>query len=177
MDDFLVACVVKGLNPAGELRRLVDAAEEPAEPDPGTMKQNAGEIDPVPQAADFLTLAERDGVPRLRFWRGTWLYWRNGAYREMPLSEVRGRLVDYLDQGYCKLTASAVGNVMEGLRAKARLPHHIDPPAWLGDNAPAWGLGQRPRLPERADSLAQFGVREGGLLAASNPAAVCTSGP
>ncbi|MGA2032940.1 MAG: phage/plasmid primase, P4 family [Thermoguttaceae bacterium] len=139
LDDFLVACVAKGLNPAGELRRLLDAAEDPTEPDPGTMKQSAGEIDAVPEAVAFLTLSERDGVSRLRFWRDTWLYWRAGAYREMPPSEVRGRLVDYLDQGYCKLTKSAVGNVVEGLRAKARLSHRVEPPEWLGNDAPAWG--------------------------------------
>jgi putative DNA primase/helicase len=138
LDDFLAACVAKGLNPAGELRALLNAAEEPTEPDPGTMKEPAGEIDAVPEAASFLGLTERDKVPRLRFWRGTWLWWRDGAYREMPPSEVRGRLVDYLDRGYFKLTASAVSNVLDGLRAKARLAHHIDPPAWLGDDAPAW---------------------------------------
>ena len=102
------------------------------------MKQAATEIDPVPEAADFLGLAVHDGVPRLRFWRGTWLYWRAGAYREIPPSEVRGRLVNHLDKGYYKLTSSAVSNVLDGLKAKARLPHHIEPPAWLGDDALAW---------------------------------------
>jgi putative DNA primase/helicase len=119
----------------------LDQAEEPAPVDGGTMKQSASEIDAVPEAAAFLAQTERDGVPRLRFWRGTWLDWRQGAYRELPPSEVRGRLVDYLDQGYFRLTQSAVGNVVEGLRAKARLPHHIDPPAWLGEDKPDWNPG------------------------------------
>ena len=77
-------------------------------------------------------------MSRLRFWRGTWLWWREGAYRELPPSEVRGQLVDHLDRGFFKLTSSAVGNVMEGLRTKARLSYHIEPPAWLGNDAPAW---------------------------------------
>ena len=64
--------------------------------------------------------------------------WQAGAYRELPPSDVRGPLVDFLDRDFFKLTSSAVGNVMEGLRAKARLPHHIEPPAWLGNDAPAW---------------------------------------
>jgi putative DNA primase/helicase len=135
LDDFLL---MHGENGPRELRALLNAAEEPSPPEAGTMKAPAGEIDAVPEAAAFLALTDRDKVPRLRFWRGTWLWWQGGAYRELPPSEVRGRLVDYLDRSYFKLTASAVGNVMEGLRAKARLPHHIDPPAWLGDNAPAW---------------------------------------
>ena len=138
LDDFLVACAAGGLNLAGELRALLKAAEEPSPPEGGSMKQAASTIDPVPQAEAFLASSERDGVPRLRFWRGTWLYWRGGAYREIPPSEVRGELLDYLDRGFSKLTSSAVSNVLDGLRARARLPHHIEPPAWLGGNAPAW---------------------------------------
>ena len=92
-------------------------------------------------------------------------------------SEVRGRLVDYLDRGYCKLTSSAVSNVFDGLRAKARLSYHIDPPAWLGDDAPAWDSTRYSRLSKRDASLAHPGCRQAGLLAAGNPAAVCSSGP
>ena len=33
LDDFSVACEARGLNLAGELRKLLDAAEEPTEPD------------------------------------------------------------------------------------------------------------------------------------------------
>jgi putative DNA primase/helicase len=132
LDDYLVAH-----GPAA-FEALTREAQEPPEVDTVEMKAPAGEIDAVPEAAGFLTLTERDKVPRLRFWRGTWLWWQNGAYREMPPSEVRGRLVDYLDRNYFKLTKSAVSNVFDGLQAKARLSYHIDPPAWLGDGAPAW---------------------------------------
>ena len=138
LDDFLVACEARGMNLAGELRALLKAAEEPTPPEGGSMKQAASAIDPVPEAASFLASSVRDGVPRLRFWRGTWLIWRGGAYREIPPSEVRGELLDFLDRGFCKLTSSAVSNVLDGLRAKARLSHHVEPPAWLGGNAPAW---------------------------------------
>ena len=137
LDDFLV---MHGNNGPMDLRALLNAAEQPSPPEAGTMKQAAGEIDAVPEAASFLALTwrEKETVPRLRFWRGTWLWWQYGAYREMPPSEVRGQLVEYLDRRFCKLTASAVSNVLDGLRAKARLSYHIEPPAWLGDDAPAW---------------------------------------
>ena len=88
LDDFLVACQARGLNLAGEMRKLLDAAEEPEKPVGGTIKRAATEIDPVPKAAAFLGTTEKDGVPRLRYWRGTWLYWRQGAYLELPPSEV-----------------------------------------------------------------------------------------
>ena len=73
----------------------------------------------------------------LRFWRGTWFYWRDGAYSRNPTVRSPRRVVDYLDRGFCKLTSSDVSNVLDGLRAKARLSHHVEPPAWLG-NAPPW---------------------------------------
>ena len=118
LDDFLVACQAKGLEPAGELRKLLNAAEDPTPPDAGSMKQPASTIDAVSDAVAFLAATEREGVPRLRFWRGTWLYWRNGAYRETPPSEVRGEVVDHLDRDFFKLRQSAVGNVLDGLRAR-----------------------------------------------------------
>ena len=138
LDDFVAACRAKGLNPAGEIRKLLDAAEDPSPPEAGELKQAASEIDPIPEALAFLAQSERDGVPRLRFYRGGFLYWRGGAYHEMPPSEVRGRLIDHLDRGFCKLSSAAISNVLDGLRAKARLAHHIEPPAWIGENAPAW---------------------------------------
>jgi len=138
LDDFLVSAVAKGLNPAGELRRLLDHAEDPKPPEGGQLKQRASEIDAVPEAAAFLAATERDGVPQLRFHRGGWWNYRAGAYREMQPSEVRGELVDYLDKRYYRLTQAAINNVLDGLKAKARLPHHIEAPAWIGDTAPAW---------------------------------------
>jgi putative DNA primase/helicase len=56
----------------------------------------------------------------------------------MPVTEVRGLLVDYLDRGFFKLTQAAISNVLEGLKAKARLSYRIDPPAWIDDEPPTW---------------------------------------
>ena len=138
LDDFLVSCKAKGLNPAGELRRLLDAAEEPKPLEAGELKRDASEIDAMQEATRFLAKTERDKLPRMRFWKGTWYVWRCGAYRELPPSEVRGRLVDYLDHDFYRLNQAAVSNVMDCLRAKARLPHHIEPPVWIGTDAPQW---------------------------------------
>ena len=70
LDDYLVACQSRGLNLAGEMRKLLDAAEEPEKPDGGTMKQPSSEIDPVPQATAFLRSSVRDGVYRLAILAG-----------------------------------------------------------------------------------------------------------
>ena len=138
LDDYLVACQARGLDLAQEVRKLLNAAEEAKPPEGGKLKQAATEIDSVPEAATFLKLSEKDGVPRLRFWRGTWLFWRHGAYREIPPSEIRGELTEFLDRRFCRLTSSATGNVLDGLRAVARLPHHTEPPTWIGGDGPAW---------------------------------------
>ena len=58
--SFLVACQTKGLNPAGELRSLLNSAEEPSPPDGGTVKQDAALIDAMPAAVAFF------GVVRTR---------------------------------------------------------------------------------------------------------------
>lgn len=133
LDDYLVAAVANGLDPAGEMRKLLDGSQEPNPVDAVDMKAPASEIDSVPEATAFLAETEKDGVPRLRFWRGTWLRWRSGAYRVMPPSEVRGEVVEFLDRRFSKLTQMSVGNVLDGLRAKSRLSHQIEPPAWIGD--------------------------------------------
>ena len=138
LDDWLVACQANGLDLPEQVRKLLDGAEEPTPPDGGKLKQAATEIDSVPEAATFIKLSEKDGVPRLRFWRGTWLLWRHGAYREVPPSEVRGELTEFLDRRFCRLTSSATSNVLDGLRAVARLAHDTEPPAWIGGNGPAW---------------------------------------
>ena len=138
LDDFLVACKAKGLNPAGELRKLLDQAEDPTPPVGGTIKEKASEMDSVLAAHAFLTTTERDGVPRLRHWRGIPLYWRQGAYRELQPLEVRGELIEHLDKQYFKLTQSATSNVLDALKAISRLPYHIEPPAWISDKPQAW---------------------------------------
>jgi putative DNA primase/helicase len=134
IDDHLVASD----NPVAELRRLLDSAGDPEPVEAGDLKLSSSEIDAVPEAVAFLDQTSRDGIPRLRFWRGTWFRYQGGAYRERPPSEVRGLLIDHLDQGFSKLTSAAVSNVLDALRAKARLLYCTEPPAWIGDDAPPW---------------------------------------
>ena len=106
----------------------------------GNGKLSSEKIDAVPVASAYLASTQRDGVPRLRYYRGIWLAWRAGAYRELPPSVIQGCLVDALDRRYSRLTKAAVANVLMGLQAKARLPHDMEPPAWIGDDAPPWDL-------------------------------------
>jgi len=132
LDDFLVA------HGPAELRKLLDAAEEPQEPDAVQMKAPAGEIDAATEADAILSRLEQDGVFRLRFWRETFHLWQNGGYRELPDSEVRAQVVNYLNSYYFKLTSASVANVLDQLRAKSFLPSKTEPPAWLGEPPRAW---------------------------------------
>ncbi len=94
----------------------------------------AKDIDPGKQAERFLESTELDGVYRLRFWRGSFYYWTGGAYKELQLSEVRGRVVEFLDKSFFRLTAPSTNNVLDIIKAKCRLPQFVEPPAWIGEN-------------------------------------------
>ncbi len=135
IDDYLAIQP----DPKKAMRDLLNAAEDAQPPEPGSLKASAGEIDAVPEAADFLDTTKVDDVPRLLFWRGAFHSYIQGAYCETPISDVRGALIDHLDTFYCKISSGCTNNVMDGLKAKARIAHRIEPPAWIGEETPpAW---------------------------------------
>jgi len=142
IDDYVVAQNAAGVDPKRTIRGLLDVAEEPTPPSAIETKQPANDIDAVPEAMRFLATTEMDGLPRLRFWRGSFFYWARGAYAELPTAESRGALVDHLDKSFFKITSSAVSNVLEGLRAKAMLPGRTEPPAWIGNKSGPWSADE-----------------------------------
>ena len=125
LDDYLVA------NGPGGLRKLLDAAEDPAPPSPGMLKMEAKEVDPAGEAETICTKLTKDGVCRLRFHRGSFHYWENGAYLETHTSEVRAEVIKVLNTLYFKLRSSIISDVVDQLRAQSILPFHVEPPAWL----------------------------------------------
>ncbi len=132
LDDFLVA------HGKGDLRKLLDAAEDPTPPSPDSLKSEASEIDPANEATALLNSQKKDGLHRLRFWRGAFHYWKKGAYRELPNSEVRAGTIKWLNQGFFKLGTSHVNNVLDQVKALSILEASREPPMWLGwKNRPA----------------------------------------
>jgi putative DNA primase/helicase len=132
LDDYLVA------HSAVELRRLLDEAQEPEPISASEMKATASEIDPAEEAKAFLDTSVTDGVPKLRFWRGSFIVWHNRRYRELPHAEARGHLIQSLNTTYCRLSRHVTDNVMDQLRAQAMLPGDLEPPAWIGDPPRDW---------------------------------------
>ena len=106
------------------------------------MKMPARLIDSGPEANRFLESTLADGMPRLRFWRGSWMYWSRAAYAEIPPSEARAELVKHLDKRFSNLTGTATSNVVDCLKAKAILPGRTEPPAWIGDKPGPWPADQ-----------------------------------
>ncbi|MHB1035363.1 MAG: phage/plasmid primase, P4 family [Pirellulales bacterium] len=103
-------------------------------------KADARQMDPSTEARAFLETGKVDGMYRLRFWRGAWYLWSHGAYREVAASEVRSHVVRFLDLRWCRLTSTAVNNVIDHLKAQAMLPGRTEAPAWLNgapDGCPA----------------------------------------
>ena len=132
LDDFIVAHGI------GELRKLLDSAEEPMPPDAAIMKSHSKEIDAGPEADYFLEKTKMDGVKRLLYWCDCFFYWSHGAYSKLPLSEVRGNLIKHLDGRFSKLSMTATSNVMDTAKAKAMIGNSIDPPTWFGDKSGLW---------------------------------------
>lgn len=127
LDDFLVH-----RGPA-ELRKLMEFAEAPSTVDSALYRLNAKTLDPSQEAARFLETSMVDDVLSVRFWKGGFLKWRQGAYTEIPCSEVRGKLVRHLNQSYSMLTTAITNNVVDQVKAQSCLGFRHSPPCWIGE--------------------------------------------
>ncbi len=125
LDDFLVK------HGKGGLRRALGEAEEPEPPDPGTEKLSASESDPATVARLYLESLQRNGFVRLRYWRETYWFWQRGRFIELPVSEVRANVVNFVDRIYCNVSQSVISNVLEHVRAQSILSSRREPPSWL----------------------------------------------
>jgi len=132
LDDYLVA---RG---AVELRKLLAAAEEPAKPDALSIRRKASDADPATVAERILKAETVDELPRLRFWKGSFWFWKAGGYRARSNAEVRAGVVRNMNASYKGVTGTVVSNVIEQLRAQAMLSYEIEPPAWIGKPPRHW---------------------------------------
>ena len=132
LDDFLVA------HDIGELRKLLDNAEEPRKLTAAETKLDARNLDAAETGKRFLGGTVIDGVPRLRFWRGMFHLWRQGAYRELDNAEVRSELITCLNQSYFRLTTAATNNVLDQVKAQSILSFKIEPPVWITKEPGSW---------------------------------------
>lgn len=132
LDDFLVAHNI------GELRQVLDNAEEPRKLSAAETKLDAKALDAADTGAKFLGSTIKDGVSRLRFWRDTFYFWQKGAYREFPNTETRAKLITFLNQSYRRLTIPAINNVLDQLKAQSILPSKIEPPVWIAEKPDSW---------------------------------------
>jgi putative DNA primase/helicase len=135
VDDFLV---VQG---AAALHKLREEAVDPEPPQDGDGKPDSRTLDPAETGHDFLESGKVDGVPRLRFHRGGFVIWTKGRYAELATSEVRGHVIEYVNQSYSHLSANVTNNVMDQVKAKSLLSGMILPPAFLGE-PPVDGNGE-----------------------------------
>lgn len=125
LDDFLVT------HDIGELRKLLDSAEEPKPTDPLSSKVSARTIDPATEGERFLQTSKVDGAIRLRCWRGAFWAYQAGPYRPVQDSEVRAHVVRFLNPVYSFLNGGNVANVLDQLKAQSLVPATVEPPAWI----------------------------------------------
>ncbi len=97
----------------------------------------AKDLDPRATVEALVKSITRDGVPAIRFWRGTFWRWAAGRYREMLASETRVRMVTHLNRAARKLTREVVNNHIMQFEAQTALEPDTEPPSWLGGDS-AW---------------------------------------
>ncbi len=91
--------------------------------------------------------------PTLVFWRGSWLCWRGGSWRCVPVEEIQAKLnqtikaefdrqsvfaqqVGKRDRKARKVTAGLLNNVLGALKAEVLIGADIEQPAWLDRPGP-----------------------------------------
>ena len=136
VDDFLVA---RG---PGEFQKLLERADDPEPPDGGTLKAPAKSADPADEAKRIVDGCTMGELPRLRFYRGGWWWWSAGCYREKPPEEVRGEVVNRMNDVYFDVRRSYVADVFEQLKAKTMLATSVEAPAWLGKPPHGWSADE-----------------------------------
>ena len=136
LDDLLLA------TGAAELRKLMDRAEPPAAPEPEALRQPAGDADPADVAAKVLTACERDGLPQLRFWCGSWWWWQGGRYIEKADAEVRAEVLGQFTRDWFCVKSRHISDAIEHVKAGTLLRGEIEPPAWLGQPPYGWGANE-----------------------------------
>lgn len=130
--------------------------DPPAAPSPGD-GPNDGPDDPHRLAAGFLATVSRPGESRrLRFWKGDFVEWRDGADHVVFDDDLRGRVTTWVRAEFGrqnaaevaawraanaigkgkppetrKVSTRLVGDVLQALKGLCLLPEDSGPPAWL----------------------------------------------
>lgn len=125
LDDYLLA------HGPGGLRALLNNAHDPADVVGEVQREHANKADPCVEARHFLETCRHEGALKLRFWSGSFWYWRAGKYVELPASEVRAQVVLHLNHDFSHVGSSLANNVIEQVRAQAILSASVQPPQWI----------------------------------------------
>ena len=132
LDDYLATQD----DPKRAMRELLDKAEDPPPQKTIDVRLPGQQMDSTREGPKFIDATKLDGVSRLRFWRGSWYYWQDGAYREHQAAEVRARLVEMLMRDFFAIAQGHTSNVLDVAKSVAILPFSIEPPAWIGKAGP-----------------------------------------
>ena len=72
-----------------------------------------------------------EGVRALHYWRGEWYAWEGTAWRKLNRDDMRADVYPFLIGRGIEATRSSVDNVMDAMRALAKLSDGTEAPAWL----------------------------------------------
>jgi len=100
--------------------------------------------DPMPSAKVLLRKQFfADGHRAIHHWRGSFLEWRNGCYRDADAAAIKASIWSFLNSAHrwnekyelvrFQPTRNKVADVQAALAAVANLPGHVEAPCWLDD--------------------------------------------
>ena len=94
-------------------------------------KSGAGEI-----ALRFLLAHfKRDDVFTLRYYREDWWQWNGRCYKELPTTDLRGRIARFIDDETTnEVSQNFVSSVLEALRGRCLLSASATAPVWLTED-------------------------------------------
>jgi len=125
LDDYLVSHSV------AELHQIINAAGEPEDVEVFA-KQKVADLDAMEVAREFLKACAISGNKKrmLHFWRDEWYAFNRYVYRKLSPSELRARVIGYVDTIATSITTRAIGNILDCLRSLCIVSDRFDMPSW-----------------------------------------------
>jgi putative DNA primase/helicase len=91
--------------------------------------------DPLATARELVRCEfTREGLPALKFWKGSFYRWQDAAWADIPDADARAAVYRFIDRhGFADFrpTARRVSDVLDALKAAVNLEARHAPPCWL----------------------------------------------
>jgi P4 family phage/plasmid primase-like protien len=161
----------------GDFPKLYERAGHQPQKDNGDQHKNrirrrtAKNADARRYATQFLEALQCDEVSTLRFWEDSFWYWHQGAYRESKVSNVRAKMIQFLNLRLHHLQMAFTSNALDQVKASTllELQNGSQPPCWLApvEGAAGWDPAEILCTPSQLVHLPSIGTTRPHALPAT----------